>query len=72
MWKDALVRRLDLSAFVRRENETHSRVQWLEARYHWDRVDLVAQWQQFSGSRSSIFGSVPQSRTIELALRFYL
>ena len=72
LWKDALVRRLDLSAFVRRENETHSRVQWLEARYHWDRVDLVAQWQQFSGSRSSIFGSVPQSRTIELALRFYL
>lgn len=71
-WKDALVRRLDLSAFVRRENETRSRVQWLEARYHWDRVDLVAQWQQFSGSRQSIFGSVPQSRTIELALRFYL
>lgn len=72
LWKDALVRRLDLSAFVRRENETRSRVQWLEARYHWDRVDLVAQWQQFSGSRQSIFGSVPQSRTIELALRFYL
>lgn len=71
-WKDALVRRLDLSAFVRRENETRSRVQWLEARYHWDRVDLVAQWQQFSGSRQSIFGSVPQSRTIELAVRFYL
>lgn len=72
LWKDALVRRLDLSAFVRRENETRSRVQWLEARYHWDRVDLVAQWQQFSGSRQSIFGSVPQSRTIELAVRFYL
>lgn len=72
MWKDALVRRLDLSAFIRRENETRSRVQWLEARYHWDQVDLVAQWQQFSGKRDSIFGSVPQSRTIELALRFYL
>jgi hypothetical protein len=72
LWKDALLRRLDLSAFVRRENETRSRVQWLEARYHWDQVDLVAQWQQFSGSRQSIFGSVPQSRTIELALRFYL
>lgn len=72
LWKDALVPRLDLSAFVRRENETRSRVQWLEARYHWDQVDLVAQWQQFSGSRQSILGSVPQSRTIELALRFYL
>ena len=72
LWKDALVRRLDLSTFVRRENETRSRVQWLEARYHWDQVDLVAQWQQFSGSRQSIFGSVPQSRTIELAVRFYL
>lgn len=72
LWKDALLRRLDLSAFVRRENETRSRVQWLEARYHWDQVDLVAQWQQFSGSRQSIFGSVPQSRTVELAVRFYL
>lgn len=72
LWKDALVRHLDLSAFVRRENETRSRVQWLEARYHWEQVDLVAQWQQFSGSRQSIFGSVPQSRTIELAVRFYL
>ncbi len=72
LWKDALVRRLDLSAFVRHETVTDSRVQWLEARYHWDRVDLIAQWQQFSGNRRSIFGSVPQSRTLELALRFYL
>ena len=37
LWKDALVRRLDLSAFVRRENETSSRVQWLEA----DRKSVV-------------------------------
>ena len=72
LWKDALVRRLDLSAFVRHETVTDSRVQWLEARYHWDRVDVIAQWQQFSGSRASIFGSVPQNRTLELALRFYL
>ncbi len=71
-WKDVLVRRLDLSAFVRRDSETHSRAQWLEARYHWDSAELFLQWQLYSGNAGSVYGSVPQRRAIELALRFYL
>lgn len=71
-WKDALVRRLDLSAFVRRESLTRSRMQWLEARYRWDRVDLSLQWQQHMGSNGSVFGSIPQERALEVALRWYL
>ena len=70
-WKDLLLRRLDLSAFLRRDNETDSRHQWLEARYHWDHADLSAQWQRFSGEPGSVFRSVPQRQAVELALRYY-
>lgn len=71
-WKDLLVRRLDVSAFLRRDSETHSRAQWLEARYHWDRAEVALQWQLYSGSPNSVYGSIPQRRAIELAVRFYL
>lgn len=71
-WKDLLVRRFDLSAFLRRDSETHSRAQWIEARYHWDSAEIALQWQLYSGSPGSVYGSVPQRRAIELALRFFL
>jgi len=71
-WRDAMVRRLDLSAFVRHDPATDSRAQWLETRYHWDRADLALQWQQHSGGADSVFGSVPQRRVVEVSLRFYL
>ena len=71
-WKDAFVRRLDVSGFVRHDPVTHGRVQWLETRYRADRMDVALQWQGFSGRSASLFGSVPQARTVELSLRFYL
>jgi hypothetical protein len=70
-WRDALVRRLDLSGFVRYDAVTRSRSQWLEARYHWDRVDFALQWQKYSGDADSVFGIVPQHRTVEASVRFY-
>jgi hypothetical protein len=70
-WKDLLLRRLDLSAFVRFDAETDSRHQWLEARYHWDHVDLSLQWQRFAGDEESVFGSVPRRQAVEVALRYY-
>ncbi|MDZ7592182.1 MAG: hypothetical protein U5L05_16205 [Rubrivivax sp.] len=70
-WKDLLLRRLDLSAFVRFDAETDSRHQWLEARYHWDHVDLSVQWQRFAGDEGSVFGSVPRRQAVEVALRYY-
>ena len=71
-WKDAFVRRLDLSAFMRHDAETSSRAQWLELRYHWPRVEMALQWLLYSGRDDSVYGSVPQRRAVELALRFYL
>ena len=70
-WRDVFVRRLDLSAFVRQDLVTHSRVQWLETRYHWDATDLALQWQQYSGGRDTLFGQVPRRRTLELSARHY-
>ncbi|MDE2094411.1 MAG: hypothetical protein KGL99_19360 [Burkholderiales bacterium] len=67
-----MLRRLDVSAFLRRDAETSSRAQWLEARYHWDRAELALQWQLYSGRPGSVYGSVPQRRTVELVLRAYL
>lgn len=71
-WKDALLRRLDVSGFLLRDAETHSRSQWLEARYRWDRAELALQWQMYSGSAGSIYEAIPQRRMVELALRAYL
>ena len=71
-WKDALVRRLDVSGFLRRDGETRSRAQWLEARYHWDRADLGVQWLLYSGGSGSVYQTIPQRRTVEVTLRAYL
>jgi len=71
-WKDLLLRRLDLSAFVRREMETNSRAQWLEARYRWESADLALQWLSYAGSAGSVYRTIPERRSIELILRFYL
>ncbi|MEO6032846.1 MAG: hypothetical protein ABIP61_13245, partial [Burkholderiaceae bacterium] len=70
-WRDAFVRRLDLSGFVRQDLVTHSRVQWLETRYHWDQADLALQWQAYSGKADTVYGSVPRKRMVELSLRLY-
>lgn len=71
-WQDMLVRHLDLSAFVRCELMTHSRAQWLETRYHWDRVDATVQWQLNSGAPGSVFATVPQQRSVQVLLRMFL
>ena len=70
-WKNVLVRRLDVSAFVRHEAATRSRAQWLEARYRLDRADLALQWLQHSGRADSVFGSLPQKRMVEASVRVY-
>jgi opacity protein-like surface antigen len=71
-WQDLLVKHVDLSAFVRSDLVTHSRTQWLEARYHWDRVDAALQWQLYSGGPGSVYATVPQQRSVQLVLRVFL
>lgn len=71
-WRDMGARNLDLSAFVRREAETRSREQWIEARYHWKKADVALQWQHYSGGPASLYGAVPQPRRVEVSLRLFL
>jgi hypothetical protein len=71
-WKDMLVRNLDLSAFIRRDSQTRSRAQWIETRYRWDSVEVALQWQLYSGGPTSLYGSVPQARRVDLLLRYFL
>ncbi|CAN5171044.1 hypothetical protein BH11PSE11_BH11PSE11_18600 [soil metagenome] len=70
-WQDAMISHLDLSAMLRFNVADKSRLNWFEARYHWERVDLALQWQLNSGSASSEFGAAPQNRALQALLRYY-
>ena len=72
VWQDALVKHLDLTAMVRRDLVDHSRLQWLEARYHWTRMDLALQSQLNSGEPGSNYGALPDRRAWQLLLRYFL
>ena len=71
-WKDAAIKNLDLSGFVRRDSETRSREQWLEMRYRWQSADAALQWQLWSGGPDSLYGSTPRPRRLEFSVRFFL
>ena len=71
-WKDAAIKNLNLSGFVRRDSETRSREQWLEMRYRWQSADAALQWQLWSGGPESLYGSVPRPRRLEVSMRFFL
>jgi hypothetical protein len=71
-WTDAAVRHLDLSGFVRVDLADDSRLGWLEARYHWQRIDLALQFQQVGGAASTLYGRVTPSSLGQLVVDFYL
>jgi hypothetical protein len=71
-WQDALLNHLDLTAMVRRDVIDQSRLYWLEARYHWTRVDAALQWQLNSGAPGSHYGVLPDRRIFQALLRFFL
>ena len=71
LWQDALVKHFDLTAMVRYDAVDYSRLQWLEARYHWTRVDIALQTQLNTGSPSSDFGALPERRMWQAVLRYF-
>ncbi|MEO6408113.1 MAG: hypothetical protein ABIO45_05100 [Burkholderiaceae bacterium] len=71
-WRDLGMKNFDVAAFVRRDQETRSREQWIEARYHWAKAEVALQWQGYSGPSGSLFGDVPQPRRLEALLRIFL
>ncbi|MGC2520034.1 MAG: hypothetical protein WA373_13120 [Burkholderiales bacterium] len=71
-WQDALVNHLDLTAMVRHDVVDQSRLLWLEARYHWTRVDVALQWQLNSGQPGSDYGALPDRRILQALVRYFL
>ena len=70
-WQDLLVKNFDLTAMVRYDAIDHSRLQWLEARYHWSRVDIALQTQANSGEPRSNYGAVPERRVWQALVRYF-
>jgi opacity protein-like surface antigen len=71
IWKDALVKNLDLTAMVRHDLVDHSRLQWLEMRYHWTRVDVALQTQLDTGQAGSNYGALPDRRLWQAVARYF-
>ncbi|MBP6898868.1 MAG: hypothetical protein KBC73_02205 [Burkholderiaceae bacterium] len=69
--KSLLWKNLDLAGFVRINGEDHSRFTWLEARWHFDRVDLAAQWLDSRGRSHSEYGVIPNRRSLQLLAAVY-
>jgi hypothetical protein len=71
LWQDALVKHLDVAAMVRYDAADHSRLQWLEARYHWTRVDFALQTQLNTGQPRSNYGALPERRLWQALVRYF-
>ncbi len=70
-WQDAFVIHFDLSAFERFDVVDHSHLSWLEARYHWNHVDLAWQWQLNSGDAGSQYGALPQRQIWQALITYF-
>lgn len=70
-WQDALVNHLDLTSNVFLDTVDSSRQFWVEARYHWTRVDLALQWQLNSGQPGSDYGGLAERRIWQALARFF-
>ena len=71
LWQDAFVKHLDLTAMLRNDAVDHSRLQWLEARYHWTRVDIALQTQLNTGSPGSNYGALPDRCLWQAVARYF-
>ncbi len=69
--KSLLLQNLDLTALLRTNINDHSRLGWLELRYHWPRWDLALQVQQQNGVDASEYGLLPYRRSVQVLLAHY-
>ena len=70
-WQDALVSRLDLKALVHLNLQDRSRLNWIEARYHFQHVDLSLQLQHNGGNAFSEYGALPRSQVMQAMVTYY-
>jgi len=70
-WQDALLNHLDLTAMTTYDVVDASRQVWVEARYHWTRVEVALQWQRNGGAPGSDYGALPERRVWQALARVY-
>lgn len=70
-WQDAMVNHLDLKAMVRLNLADRSRLNWIEARYHFTKMDLSLQLQHNGGNGFSEYGALPQRQSLQTMLTYY-
>jgi len=70
-WQDAMINHLDLAAFAYYDPLDSSRQFWVEARYHWTKLDLALQWQVNSGSPGSEYGAVPARQIWQALVKYF-
>jgi len=70
-WQDAMINHLDLAAFAYYDLLDSSRQAWIEARYHWAKLDLALQWQVNSGSPGSEYGALPARQTWQALVKCF-
>jgi hypothetical protein len=69
--KNAGINNLDATLMVQLNASDHSRLGWLELRYHWTRFDLALQLQHESGNRSSQYGQGLYRNAVQLLGAYY-
>lgn len=70
-WQDAFLNHLDLTSFMFFDAVDSSRLFWVEARYHWTRVDVALLWQLNSGLAGSSYGGLPEQRIWQALARVF-
>ena len=70
-WQDAMINHLDLAAFAYYDCLDSSRQSWVEARYHWTKLDLALQWQVNSGTPGSEYGALPSRQTWQALVKYF-
>jgi hypothetical protein len=67
----ATINHLNLAAFAYYDPLDSSRQFWVEARYHWTKLDPALQWQVNSGSPGSEYGALPARQTLAGAGEYF-
>lgn len=70
-WTDMGISHLDLTAFARRDLVDRSSMGWLEARYHFEQMDVAVQWQTYIGTARSNYGAQPQAQAWTALVKYF-
>lgn len=69
---DLGVKNLDLTGFWQHNPGDGSHVAWIELRRHWSRIELALQLQDNVGRPQSVYGLVPERRSLQLLFAYHL